>query len=165
MNAVDTSQNVWEITGGGSTCTKVASAPFDGSVYRDMIVTVPGEAGNIFYTSGEATVSHPANTHLWKSTNNGSTWTDVNSNLKEVAAVGFGAAVDYLTILGMDNIAAHEHDVTEYALERLEEIPGVKVFGPSADKKGGVASFTLEGVHPHDVAQILDRDGIYISAL
>jgi cysteine desulfurase/selenocysteine lyase len=79
-------------------------------------------------------------------------------------AVGFGAAVDYLTNLGMDNIAAHEHEVTEYALERLEEIPGVKVFGPSADKKGGVASFTLEGVHPHDVAQILDRDGIAVRA-
>ncbi len=79
-------------------------------------------------------------------------------------AVGFGAAVDYLTSLGMDNIAAHEHEITEYALERLEEIPGVKLFGPSADKKGGVAAFTLEGVHPHDVAQILDRDGIAIRA-
>ncbi len=79
-------------------------------------------------------------------------------------AVGFGAAVDYLTGIGMDAISAHEHEITEYALERLEEIPGVKVFGPSADKKGGVASFTLEGVHPHDVAQILDRDGIAIRA-
>ena len=79
-------------------------------------------------------------------------------------AVGFGAAVDYLTKIGMTNIAAHEHEITEYALERLEEIPGVKVFGPSADKKGGVASFTLEGVHPHDVAQILDRDGIAVRA-
>jgi cysteine desulfurase/selenocysteine lyase len=79
-------------------------------------------------------------------------------------AVGFGVAVDYLTNLGIDNIAAHEHEVTEYALERLEEIPGVKLFGPSADKKGGVASFTLEGVHPHDVAQILDRDGIAVRA-
>jgi cysteine desulfurase/selenocysteine lyase len=79
-------------------------------------------------------------------------------------AIGFGIAVDYLTSLGMDNIAAHEHEITEYALERLEEIPGVKVFGPSADKKGGVAAFTLEGVHPHDVAQILDRDGIAVRA-
>jgi cysteine desulfurase/selenocysteine lyase len=79
-------------------------------------------------------------------------------------AVGFGAAVDYLSALGMDKIAAHEHDVTEYALERLEEIPGVKLFGPSADKKGGVASFTLQGVHPHDVAQILDQDGIAVRA-
>jgi cysteine desulfurase/selenocysteine lyase len=79
-------------------------------------------------------------------------------------AVGFGAAVDYLTQIGMDAVAAHEHQITEYALERLEEIPGVKVFGPSADKKGGVAAFTLEGVHPHDVAQILDQDGIAIRA-
>lgn len=79
-------------------------------------------------------------------------------------AIGFGAAVDYLTILGMDNIAAHEHEITGYALERLEDIPGVKLFGPSADKKGGVAAFTLEGVHPHDVAQILDRDGIAVRA-
>jgi cysteine desulfurase/selenocysteine lyase len=79
-------------------------------------------------------------------------------------AVGFGAAVDYLTAIGMENIAAHEHAIIEYALERLEEIPGVKVFGPSADKKGGVASFTLDGVHPHDVAQILDGDGVAVRA-
>ncbi len=79
-------------------------------------------------------------------------------------SVGFGAAVDYLTGIGMDKVAAHEHEITEYALERLEEIPGVKVFGPSADKKGGVASFTFDGVHPHDVAQILDRDGIAVRA-
>lgn len=79
-------------------------------------------------------------------------------------AVGFGAAVDYLTKIGMDVISAHEHEITAYALERLEEIPGVKLFGPSADKKGGVAAFTLEGIHPHDVAQILDRDGIAVRA-
>jgi len=79
-------------------------------------------------------------------------------------AIGFGAAVDYLSAIGMDKIAAHEHEITEYALDRLEEIPGVKLFGPSADKKGGVAAFTLEGVHPHDVAQILDRDGIAVRA-
>ena len=79
-------------------------------------------------------------------------------------AIGFGAAVDYLTSVGMDAIAAHEYEITEYALERLEEIPGVKVFGPNAEHKGGVASFTLDGVHPHDVAQILDKDGIAIRA-
>jgi cysteine desulfurase/selenocysteine lyase len=79
-------------------------------------------------------------------------------------AVGFGAAVDYLTSLGMDAIAAHEHTITEYALERLEEIPGVKVFGPPAQHKGGVAAFTLDGIHPHDVAQILDKDGIAVRA-
>ena len=79
-------------------------------------------------------------------------------------AVGFGAAVDYLNSIGMDVIAAHEHEITEYALERLEEVPGINLFGPSADKKGGVASFTFEGIHPHDVAQILDRDGIAVRA-
>ncbi len=79
-------------------------------------------------------------------------------------AIGFGVAVDYLSVLGMDAIAAHEHEITEYALERLEEVPGVKVFGPAAQYKGGVASFTLEGVHPHDVAQILDKDGIAVRA-
>jgi len=79
-------------------------------------------------------------------------------------AVGFGVAVDYLTSVGMENISAHEHEVTEYALERLVEIPGVKVFGPDAGHKGGVASFTLEGVHPHDVAQILDKDGVAVRA-
>src|SRR5688572_2590428 len=79
-------------------------------------------------------------------------------------AVGFGAAVDYLSSLGMDAIYAHEHEITEYALERLEEIPGVKVYGPSAQHKGGVAAFTLDGVHPHDVAQILDKDGIAVRA-
>jgi cysteine desulfurase/selenocysteine lyase len=79
-------------------------------------------------------------------------------------AVGFGAAVDYLLSVGMDHVAAHEHEITEYALERLEEIPGLRVFGPDAQHKGGVAAFTLEGVHPHDVAQILDKDGIAIRA-
>ena len=79
-------------------------------------------------------------------------------------AVGFGAAVDYLTSVGMEDIAAHEHEITEYALERLEEVPGLKVFGPSAQDKGGVASFTFDGVHPHDVAQILDRDGVAVRA-
>jgi cysteine desulfurase/selenocysteine lyase len=79
-------------------------------------------------------------------------------------SVGFGAAVDYLSAVGMDVIAEHEHEITEYALERLEEVPGVKVFGPSARHKGGVTSFTLDGVHPHDVAQILDKDGIAVRA-
>lgn len=79
-------------------------------------------------------------------------------------AIGFGAAVDYLTEVGMEAIAAHEHALTEYALERLEEIPGVWVFGPSAEKKGGVASFTLDDVHPHDIAEILDKHGIAVRA-
>lgn len=79
-------------------------------------------------------------------------------------SVGFGAAVDYLSLIGMEEIANHEHEIIEYAIDRLEEVPGLKIFGPSASKKGGVASFTFDGIHPHDVAQILDRDGIAVRA-
>jgi len=64
----------------------------------------------------------------------------------------------------MENIARHEQETIAYALERLEEIPGVKVFGPTAKYKGGVASFIMGGVHPHDVAQIIDREGIAVRA-
>ncbi len=79
-------------------------------------------------------------------------------------AVGLGAAVDYLSAIGMNAIHAHEQEIITYALERLEEVPGVTVYGPPAEKKGGVAAFSLEGVHPHDVAQVLDRDGIAVRA-
>ena len=79
-------------------------------------------------------------------------------------AVGLGAAVSYLNFIGMEAIAAHEQEIVAYALERLEEIPGVSVFGPSAKYKGGVASFMLKEVHPHDIAQILDGQGVAIRA-
>jgi cysteine desulfurase / selenocysteine lyase len=79
-------------------------------------------------------------------------------------AVGLGAAVDYLSSIGMLAIAGHEHAVVSYAIEQLQDIPGVQIFGPSANGKGGVVSFTLQGVHPHDVSQILDSYGIAIRA-
>ena len=79
-------------------------------------------------------------------------------------AVGLGAAVGYLNSLGMEAIAVHEQEIIAYALERLEEIPGVSVFGPPAKYKGGVASFMLKDVHPHDIAQILDGQGVAIRA-
>ncbi len=79
-------------------------------------------------------------------------------------AVGFGAAVDYLSAVGMDTIAAHEQEITAYALERLAEIPGLESYGPQAEKKGGVIAFTMRGVHPHDVAQILDTEGVAVRA-
>ena len=79
-------------------------------------------------------------------------------------AVGFGVAAEYLQNIGMDAVEAHEHAIAEYALERLEEIPGITVFGPSAENKGGVASFVMEGLHPHDIAQILDDEGIAVRA-
>jgi cysteine desulfurase/selenocysteine lyase len=81
-----------------------------------------------------------------------------------VEAIGLGAAVGYLSSVGMDAIAAHEQEIVAYAIERLEEIPGVSVLGPSAEHKGGVASFTLKDVHPHDIAQILDGQGVAIRA-
>jgi cysteine desulfurase / selenocysteine lyase len=79
-------------------------------------------------------------------------------------AAGLGAAVDYLSAIGMAAIQAHEQQIIAYALERLEEIPGVKVYGPAAEKKGGVAAFSLPEAHPHDIAQVLDREGIAVRA-
>jgi len=80
-------------------------------------------------------------------------------------AVGLGAAVDYLSSVGMDNIAAHEHEITAYALGRLQEISGLTVVGPrEAVDRGGAISFTLDGVHPHDVAQIVDSRGVAVRA-
>jgi cysteine desulfurase / selenocysteine lyase len=78
--------------------------------------------------------------------------------------IGFGAAVDYLSEIGMEKIANYEHEIIDYAIERLEEVPGIFVIGPEAKLKGGVASFTFDGVHPHDVSQILDSEGIAIRA-
>lgn len=79
-------------------------------------------------------------------------------------AVGFEAALEYLSGIGMHAVAGHEREMVTYAMERLEEIPGVRVLGPSSEKRGGVVAFTLEGVHPHDVAQILDRSGVAVRA-
>jgi cysteine desulfurase/selenocysteine lyase len=80
-------------------------------------------------------------------------------------SVGLGAAVDYLSSIGMDNIAAHEQEITAYALGRLQEINGLTVIGPKeAVDRGGAISFTLEGVHPHDVAQIVDSRGVAVRA-
>jgi cysteine desulfurase/selenocysteine lyase len=78
--------------------------------------------------------------------------------------VGFGAAVDYLTNIGMDAVFTHEKQLIEYAMARLGEVPGIWVFGPSAQHKGGVASFTFDGVHPHDISQVVDRLGVAIRA-
>jgi cysteine desulfurase/selenocysteine lyase len=79
-------------------------------------------------------------------------------------AVGLGAAIDYLEAVGLEAIEQHEHDLVAYALGKFEEIPGVTQWGPPADKRAGIVSFDVEGVHPHDVAQILDLDGVAIRA-
>jgi cysteine desulfurase/selenocysteine lyase len=79
-------------------------------------------------------------------------------------AVGLGAAIDYVTEIGFDAIAAHEHELTAYALERLSEIDGVTLYGPPAERRAGIVSFNIENIHPHDVAQVLDMDGVAIRA-
>jgi cysteine desulfurase/selenocysteine lyase len=82
-----------------------------------------------------------------------------------VEAVGLGAAVDYLRHVGMENIAAHERAITGYALEGLATVPGLRVMGPlDAALRGGAISFEIDGVHPHDVAQVLDSRGIAVRA-
>lgn len=79
-------------------------------------------------------------------------------------AIGFGKAVEYLSNIGMENIAAHERNITMYALESLDELNGIRILGPKADQKGGVVSFTVRGAHPHDIAQILDSEGLAVRA-
>jgi cysteine desulfurase / selenocysteine lyase len=79
-------------------------------------------------------------------------------------AVGLGAAIDYLTEIGFDAIEEHEHELLVYALERVGELPWVTAYGPPPEHRAGIVSFNVEGVHPHDVAQILDLEGVAIRA-
>jgi cysteine desulfurase/selenocysteine lyase len=79
-------------------------------------------------------------------------------------AVGLGAAIDYVTAAGLEAIEQHEHDLAAYALDRLGELPWVTTYGPPADRRAGIVSFNVDGVHPHDVAQILDLEGVAIRA-
>jgi cysteine desulfurase/selenocysteine lyase len=79
-------------------------------------------------------------------------------------AVGFGAAVDYVTEIGLDAIERHERELLEYTLGRLGEIPWVYVYGPPAARRAAIVSFNVEGVHPHDVAQVLDWEGVAVRA-
>jgi cysteine desulfurase / selenocysteine lyase len=79
-------------------------------------------------------------------------------------AVGFGAAVDYLTEIGLDAVEQHEHALVTYALERVADVPGIQLYGPAPEKRAGIVSFNMEGIHPHDVAQVLDWEGVAIRA-
>jgi cysteine desulfurase/selenocysteine lyase len=79
-------------------------------------------------------------------------------------AVGFGAAIDYLEAVGMEAIEQHEHELAAYALERLGEIPGITLYGPPPERRAGIVSFNVDGIHPHDVSQVLDWEGIAIRA-
>ena len=77
--------------------------------------------------------------------------------------VGLGAAVEFLREIGMENVQAHEQRLTAYALERMQEIEGLRIAGPlTAERRGGAIAFTVEGVHPHDLGQVLDNEGVAI---
>ena len=79
--------------------------------------------------------------------------------------VGMGAAIDYLTAIGLDRVYEHERRITAYACDRLTKVPGLRILGPvDPARRGGIVSFDLEGAHPHDVAQILDRRGVCVRA-
>jgi cysteine desulfurase/selenocysteine lyase len=99
-----------------------------------------------------------------------STWNDLpwkfEAGTPAIAeAIGLGAAVDYLNSLRMQNVVRHEQEITSYAMQQLQEIPGLTIYGPPAALRGGVLSFTLGDIHPHDLASILDQEvGVAVRA-
>lgn len=99
-----------------------------------------------------------------------STWNDLpwkfEAGTPAIAeAIGLGAAVDYLNELGMENVRRHEQEITTYAMTQLQAVPGLTIYGPGASERGGVISFTLGDIHPHDLASILDQEvGVAIRA-
>ncbi|HEX8994539.1 MAG TPA: cysteine desulfurase [Ktedonobacterales bacterium] len=99
----------------------------------------------------------------------GSTWNDLPWKFEAgtpaiIEAIGLGAAVDYLRKLGMEQVRAHEQALTAYALERLSGVAGLTIYGPPAERRGGVVSFTLGDIHAHDLATLLDREGVAVRA-
>jgi cysteine desulfurase/selenocysteine lyase len=99
-----------------------------------------------------------------------STWNDLpwkfEAGTPSIAeAIGLGAAVDYLSALGMEQVQRHEQEITHYAMEQLRSVPGLTIYGPGAGRRGGVISFTLGDIHPHDLASILDQEaGVAVRA-
>ncbi|QYA45485.1 cysteine desulfurase [Macrococcoides bohemicum] len=98
-----------------------------------------------------------------------STWTELPTKFEAgtpliAEAVGLAEAINYLSDIGMDNVLAYEHELTTYAYEKMSEIEGLEIYGPTTDKRAGLITFNLEGVHPHDLATALDSHGIAIRA-
>ena len=98
----------------------------------------------------------------------GATWADIPVKFEAgtpsfVESIGLGAAVDYLSALGMGAVRAHEREIVSYTLERLIEVPGVSILGPTdAEIRGGAVAFNVKGIHPHDLGTLLDREGVAI---
>jgi cysteine desulfurase / selenocysteine lyase len=99
-----------------------------------------------------------------------STWNEIpwkfEAGTNAIAeAIGLGAAIDYLAEIGMENVREHERELTAYALERLPEVDGIALYGPaSPDRRGGVVPFSIEGMHPHDIAELCDREAVCVRA-
>jgi cysteine desulfurase/selenocysteine lyase len=104
--------------------------------------------------------------HLRSASYNDVPWKFEAGTPDVAAAIGLGAAVDYLTAIGMENVRAHERELATYALQTLpREVPGVEIYGPpSADERAGIVTFNLPDVHPHDVATLLDREAVAVRA-
>jgi cysteine desulfurase/selenocysteine lyase len=102
--------------------------------------------------------------HLRRSEYNEIPWKFEAGTPDVSAAVGLGVAAEYLMAIGMDRVRAHERDLTAYALDRLATVPGIVLYGPPAELRSGVVPFNITGVHPHDVAQVLDRFGVCVRA-
>ena len=101
---------------------------------------------------------------LTKSEWNDLPWKFEAGTMAIAETIGFGAAVDYLEGLGMDAVFVHDRELVSYAMQRLAEIPEVRILGPSVEHRGGLVAFELDGIHPHDVATVLDGDGIAVRA-
>ncbi|ULG74834.1 cysteine desulfurase [Macrococcus brunensis] len=98
-----------------------------------------------------------------------STWTELPTKFEAgtpliAEAIGLHAAIDYLESIGLDEVLKYEHELTSYAYDKMSEIEGLEIYGPGPDKRAGLITFNLAGVHPHDLATALDSDGIAIRA-
>src|SRR5436190_856993 len=123
------------------------------------------DRGELDHESLEA----PGGGQIAKVTLEGTTWNDLPYKFEPgvpplAEAVGFGAAIDYVTSIGLEAIHEHEAALTAYGWELLSAIPGVTLYGPAPPDRAGILSFTVDGVHAHDVAQILDTEGVCVRA-
>jgi cysteine desulfurase/selenocysteine lyase len=114
-----------------------------------------------FLTGGDMIASVDLQTTTW----NELPWKFEAGTPPIAEAVGLAAGVDYLRAIGMDRVREHERDLTAYMLEGLARVPGLRVLGPpEAERRGALASFTIEGLHPHDIAELAGREGVCIRA-
>ena len=117
------------------------------------------EAMPPFLGGGEMIRTVSLNDSTW----NGIPWKFEAGTPNIAQAIGLGAAIDYINKIGLENIHEYEQELLNYALEKMQEIPGINIYG-AAQKRGAVISFNVENIHPHDLAQFLDNDGIAIRA-